>query len=63
MSSPQFMKTLTDNIQTVRELFHMLQVNGRWWTTPLFALIVLLSFVLVGLQGIPYVAPFIYAVF
>jgi len=63
MPRMQFAKTLSDNFRTVGELFHMLRINGRWWAIPLFFVIIVLSFVLVGLQGIPYVAPFIYAVF
>jgi hypothetical protein len=63
MPSMQWTSTLTDRFRTINELFRMLRVNGRWWAMPLFAIIVLLSFVLAGLQAIPYVAPFIYTIF
>ena len=53
---------LTDRFRTIGELLRMLQANGRWWAVPLFTVIVLLSLVLVVLQAIPYVAPFIYTI-
>ena len=53
---------MTDRFRTIGELLRMLQTNGRWWAVPLFAVIVCLSLVLVALQAIPYVAPFIYSV-
>jgi uncharacterized protein involved in exopolysaccharide biosynthesis len=55
--------SLADRFRTVGELFGMLRANGRWWAMPFFAIVVLLSLVLVGLQAIPYVAPFIYTIF
>jgi hypothetical protein len=63
MLSLQWTHSLADRFRTVGELFRMLRTNGRWWAMPLFAIVVLLSFVLAGLQAIPYVAPFIYTIF
>ena len=40
----------------------MLGHNQRWWIIPAVALLIVLGIVLVGLQAIPYVAPFIYTV-
>lgn len=52
-----------ERFRTVRELFRMLRVNGRWWVMPFFVIVVFLSIILSVLQAIPYVAPFIYAIF
>lgn len=50
-------------LRTLAELGRTLTRTGRWWTLPLFVVLGLLGFVLTGLQAVPYVAPFIYAVF
>ena len=57
------MKSFADRASTVGELFAMLGDHGRWWAIPAFVLLILLGLVLIGLQAIPYVAPFIYTVF
>ena len=51
---------LAERSRTIRELFRMLVVNGRWWAIPFFVVVVLLSVVLLFTQAVPYVAPFIY---
>lgn len=48
---------------TVGELLLLLLRGGRWWMIPLVAVLLLLGGVLLFLQGIHYVAPFIYMVF
>lgn len=48
---------------TVGELLLLLARGGRWWMIPLVGVLVLLGGVLVFLQGLHYVAPFIYMVF
>ena len=56
------LQNLADRASTVGELFSMLGHNHRWWIIPAVALLIVLGVVLVGLQAIPYVAPFIYTV-
>lgn len=58
-----FTQSLIDRMGTVGQLLRMLGVHGHWWAIPAFVLLILLGLVLVGLQAIPYVAPFIYTVF
>ncbi len=41
----------------------MLGRHGRWWIIPAVMLLIVLGIVLVVLQAIPYMAPFIYTVF
>jgi hypothetical protein len=48
---------------TVGELLLLLVRGGRWWMLPLVAVLVLLGGALLFLQGMHYVAPFIYMVF
>ncbi len=48
---------------TAGALVSMLARGGRWWMVPLVVVLVALAGVLIFLQGIHYVAPFIYMVF
>jgi hypothetical protein len=48
---------------TVGELLLLLVRGGRWWMLPLVTVLVLLGGALLFLQGMHYVAPFIYMVF
>ncbi len=48
---------------TLGELGRTLLRTGRWWAIPMVVVLGLLAVVLTGLQAMPYVAPFIYAVF
>ena len=48
---------------TVGELFSLLVRGGRWWMLPLVAVLAMIGLVLVLLQSVQYVAPFIYMVF
>ena len=48
---------------TVGELFSMFLRGGRWWMLPMLLVFVLLGLILVLLQSVQYVAPFIYMVF
>jgi Family of unknown function (DUF5989) len=41
----------------------MLGHHRRWWIIPAVMLVIVLGIVLLALQAIPYVAPFIYTVF
>lgn len=47
---------------TVGELMALFLRGGRWWMMPLVVLLVLVSGVLLFLQSIHYIAPFVYAV-
>jgi hypothetical protein len=48
---------------TIGQLMLLARRTARWWLIPLFALLGVLGLALAGLHAIPYVAPFIYAVF
>lgn len=48
---------------TAGQLLGMLSRGGRWWMIPMTALLLLLGIVLVAIQSVQYVAPFIYLVF
>ena len=48
---------------TAGQLLGMLSRGGRWWMVPLTAVLLLLGIVLVAIQSVQYVAPFIYLVF
>jgi len=45
------------------EVAQMLAENGRWWLIPMFAVMLLTSALLVVVQAVEYVAPFIYTIF
>lgn len=47
---------------TVGELIALFARGGRWWMIPLVLMLVLAGSVLVFLQSMQYLAPFIYAV-
>jgi len=48
---------------TVGELLALFVRGGRWWMLPLVSVLLVLGLVLVFLQSIQYVAPFVYVVF
>jgi len=48
---------------TAGELLSMFVRGGRWWMLPLLLIFLLLGLILVLLQSVQYVAPFIYMVF
>jgi hypothetical protein len=48
---------------TAGQLLGMLSRGGRWWMIPLTGVLLLLGIVLVAVQSVQYVAPFIYLVF
>jgi len=50
-------------LRTMVELLGMLRASKRWWLMPMFLILTTLGLALVGLQAIPYVAPFIYSLF
>jgi hypothetical protein len=47
---------------TVGELLALFMRGSRWWMMPLVIVLVLVSAVLLFLQSIHYIAPFVYAV-
>lgn len=50
-------------LHTVGNLLRVLVRGGRWWLLPLAVLLLAIGVVLVILQSMPYVAPFVYVVF
>ena len=50
-------------LSTVSELVRLLVRNGRWWLLPMLAVLLLTSTVLVLVQALQYVAPFVYTIF
>jgi uncharacterized membrane protein YeaQ/YmgE (transglycosylase-associated protein family) len=48
---------------TLRELFSMLAATGRWWLTPIVVVLLGAAVLLVVVQAVEYVAPFVYTVF
>jgi hypothetical protein len=48
---------------TVRELFTMVSRGGRWWLTPMLAVLLLSAVVLGVVQVLQYAAPFVYTIF
>ncbi|MGC6494363.1 MAG: DUF5989 family protein [Myxococcota bacterium] len=60
---PSRAETLQMRLGTVGELLALLRQTNRFWLTPMVVVLVALGVVLVGLQAVPVVAPFIYALF
>jgi hypothetical protein len=54
---------LFGRLRTIVELMTMLRGSRRAWMIPMFLVLGILGLALVGLQAIPYVAPFIYSLF
>ena len=50
-------------LATVSELARLLLSNGRWWLLPMLAVLLLTATLLVVVQAIEYVAPFVYTIF
>jgi hypothetical protein len=57
------MESFLIRLGTMGELFALLLRGGRWWMLPMIAVFMLLGLILVLLQSVQYVAPFIYMVF
>ncbi len=62
-SKPGWLEAWLLRLGTVGELLALLVRGGRWWMLPLVLVLVSLAVALVMLQGMQYVAPFIYMVF
>lgn len=54
---------LASRLHTTRALTRLLIQNGRWWLLPMVAVLLLSGTVLVLVQAIEYVAPFVYTIF
>lgn len=54
---------LRTRLSTVSELVHLLLENGRWWLLPMVAVLLFTTTLLVVVQAIEYVAPFVYTIF
>ena len=50
-------------LSTVSELAQLLLLNGRWWLLPMVAVLLATTVLLVVVQAIEYVAPFVYTIF
>jgi hypothetical protein len=61
--SPGRLESLLLRLGTVGELLALFLRGKRWWMLPLVGLLLALGLVLVLLQSVQYVAPFIYMVF
>jgi hypothetical protein len=61
--APGRMESFLMRMGTAGELLSMFVRGGRWWMLPLLLIFLLLGLILVLLQSVQYVAPFIYMVF
>ena len=61
--NPSRMESFLMRMGTAGELLSMFVRGGRWWMLPLLLIFLLLGLILVLLQSVQYVAPFIYMVF
>ncbi|MBM4391489.1 MAG: hypothetical protein FJ090_10250 [Deltaproteobacteria bacterium] len=60
---PGRLESILLRIGTVGELLAMMMRGGRWWMLPATITLLGIAGVLLVLQGIQYVAPFVYMVF
>ena len=51
------------NAATVRELASLFAESGRWWLVPMVVILGLAALLLLLVQLVEYVAPFVYTVF
>ena len=61
--APGRMESFLLRMGAAGELLSMFVRGGRWWMLPLLLIFLLLGLILVLLQSVQYVAPFIYMVF
>ena len=54
---------LSTAANTTVEVVQLLAENGRWWLIPMFAIMLMTAGLLVVVQAVEYVAPFIYTIF
>jgi hypothetical protein len=50
-------------LTTLRELFAVFAATGRWWLVPIVVVLLGAAVLLVLVQAVEYVAPFVYTVF
>jgi len=62
-SDPARPRRRRGRIGTLIELTRGLAANGRWWLVPFVAVLGLASILLIVVQVIEYVAPFVYTIF
>ena len=60
--TPGRLETFLLRLGTVGELMALVVRGGRWWMLPLILILVSLAGVMLALQAVQYVAPFIYMV-
>jgi hypothetical protein len=60
---PSRMESFLMRMGTAGELLSLFVRGGRWWMLPLLLIFLLIGLILVLLQSVQYVAPFIYMVF
>lgn len=58
-----FSRSIALRFEAGRELATLLIENGRWWLIPMLGVLLLASLLLVVVQAIEYVAPFVYTIF
>ena len=57
------MRWLHDRIATTQDLTRLFAQSGRWWLIPLVGVFALTALLLVVVQVVEYVAPFVYTIF
>ncbi len=60
--TPGRLETFLQGLGTVGELLALVVRGGRWWMLPLILVLVSLAGIMLVLQAVQYVAPFIYMV-
>ena len=60
--TPGRLETFLLGLGTVGELMALVVRGGRWWMLPLILVLVSLAGIMLALQAVQYVAPFIYMV-
>lgn len=59
---PSRLETMLQRFGTVGELLSLVVRGGRWWMLPLILVLVSVAGLMLALQAVQYVAPFIYMV-
>jgi hypothetical protein len=60
---PRWWQRWSSGASTLVELFGAVAGGRLWWLAPLLALLIPIALVLVFLQAVPLVAPFVYTLF
>lgn len=60
---PSSVRRAALGLATLRDLFALLAATGRWWLAPMVVVLLGAAALLVLVQAVEYVAPFVYTVF